>query len=76
MLAQIQGAQDHVIAVAADGYEVLQAAILSETQALVQVQGPGVAGSAGLCGPPGLCWSIEQRPYQARNHPGIVRDRH
>jgi hypothetical protein len=59
MLAQIQSAQDHVIAVAADGYEVLQAAILSETQAPVQVQGPGVVGSGA-----------------ARNHPGIVRDRH
>ena len=39
MLAQVQSVKDRVVASAANGHEVLQAAILGETQAPVQVQG-------------------------------------
>src|SRR5215475_15469972 len=39
MFAQVQSVENRVIATAADGHEVLQAAIFSETQAPVMVQG-------------------------------------
>src|SRR5262249_42121004 len=54
MLAQVQSAKDRVVAAAAGGDEVLQAAILGGTQAAVQVQGPGAVAprASGVSRPP------------------------